>query len=278
VRAFVALALAASVIAGAASAADPPAAPAPAPASPAPEPPIRPRTMSLRLKMGEMANILLYAPTMSRPDLLPVIFFAGDWGFRPLQQETASSLAREGRFVLGIDSMEYFKKRLESYDWAADLKTLRELTNEKAGRPAASPVLLLGYCWGGEVIPYMLNRGGSKGFAGAMLLGPDQNSAFIFRVSLQMGTIPSPPDEAFDVGAELNRLPSSFPVAFIEGELDTNSAAKTLETLVRGPHKRAVIPGADRQFREVRDIYLNRLSQGMAWLETQGNAPAALRN
>ena len=234
------------------------------------EPPIRPKTMSLRLKMGEMANISLYAPTMSRPDLLPVIFFVGDWGFRPLQQETASSLAREGRFVLGIDSTEYFKKRLENYDWAADLKTLRNLTNEKAGRPAESPVLLLGYCWGGEVIPYMINRGGGQGFAGAMLLGPDRDSAFIFRVSLQMGTIPSPPDETFDVAEELKRLPPSFPVAFIEGELDTNSAAKTLEPLVRGPHKLATIPGADRQFREVRDIYLTRLSQGMAWLENPG--------
>src|SRR6185503_17828556 len=116
-----------------------------------------------------------------------VIFFAGDWGFRPLQQETASWLAREGRLVLGIDSPEYFKKRLENYDWAADLKTLRDLTNEKAGRPAGSPVLLLGYGWGGEVIPYMLNRGGTAGFAGALLLGPDRDSAFIFRVNLQMG-------------------------------------------------------------------------------------------
>jgi len=83
-----------------------------------------------------------------------------------------------------------------------------------------------------------------------------------------MGTVPSPPDETFDVGEELKRLPPSFPVAFIEGELDKASAAKTLQTLVPGPHKLAVIPGTDRQFREVRDIYLIRLGQALAWIES----------
>jgi dienelactone hydrolase len=235
--------------------------------------PIRPSVTSLRLRMGLMGQVALYAPTTSRPDLLPVIFFAGDWGWRPLQQETASFLASEGRFVTGIDSTEFFKRRLENYDWAADLKRLREYTNEKAGRPVGGPVLLAGFCWGGEVIPYMLNRGGTAGFAGAVLLGPDQNSAFVYRVTLQMPNVPSPPDEVFDVAEELKRLPPAFPVAFIEGELDTNSAAKTLETLVRGPHKRAVVPGGDRQFHEVRNIYLGFLSQALAWIESQSGAP-----
>ncbi|HZN02903.1 MAG TPA: AcvB/VirJ family lysyl-phosphatidylglycerol hydrolase [Candidatus Polarisedimenticolia bacterium] len=241
-----------------------------APPARAADPPIRPKVVSLRLKMGLMGQITLYAPAMSRPDLLPVLFFAGDWGWRPLQQESASHLASEGRFVVGIDSTEYFKRRLEAADWAADLKQLRDFTNEKAGRPAGGPVLLVGYCWGGEVIPYMLNRGGASGFAGAVLLGPDKDSAFIYRVSLQMTNVPSPPDEAFNVAEELKRLPAGFPVAFIEGELDTNSAARTLEALVPGPHKRAVVPGGDRQFREVRNIYLGLLSQALAWIEGQG--------
>lgn len=261
-----------------ARAADPPAAP------PAADPPvthetspprIRPRQVSLRTKMGQLATVSLYSPTMSRPDLLPVIFFAGDWGWRPLHQESASHLATEGRFVTGIDSTEYFKKKLEPPDWAADLKTLRDFTNEKAGRPAGGRVLLVGYCWGGELIPYMLNRGGTSGFAGAVLLGPDPNSAFVFRVNLQMTNVPSPPDEVFEVGPELKRLPPTFPVAFIEGEMDTNSAAKTLEPLVPGPHKRAVVPGGDRQFREVRNIYLGLLSQALAWIESQTGTPAA---
>ena len=276
--AVAALVVAAALPARAAEAPPAPQAAAPPAATRAVEPPgIRPKVQSLRLKMGLMGQMQLYAPTMSRPDLLPVIYFAGDWGWRPLQQESASHLASEGRFVLGIESTEYFKRKLEPADWAADLKALRDFTNEKAGRPAGGAVLLVGYCWGGEVIPYMLNRGGTGGFAGAVLLGPDEHSAFVYRVSLQMPNVPSPPDEVFEVGPELKRLPPMFPVAFIEGEMDTNSAARTLETLVPGPHKRAVVPGGDRQFREVRNIYLGLLSQALAWIEDQRQSPAATK-
>ena len=236
---------------------------------------VRPSVVTLRLRMGVMANVALYAPTMSRPDLLPVIFFSGDWGWRPLQQQSASFLAKQGRFVTGIDATEYFKKRLESAEWSADLKRLREFTNEKAGRPIGGPVLLIGFCWGGEVIPYALNRGGTSGFAGALLLGPDEESAFVYRISLQMPNVPSPPDEVFAVADELKRLPPAFPVVFIEGELDTNSAAKSLESKVPGPHKRAVVPGGDRQFKEVREIYFGLLSQGLEWIEQQAGGTAA---
>jgi hypothetical protein len=241
------------------------AADAPKPAAPA----IRPSTSTLRMRMNSQVTVSVYAPAMSRPDLLPVIFLVGDWGWRPLQEQTAASLAAEGRLVVGIDSTEYFQRRMESNDWSLDLKQFREFTNGKAGRPATAPVLLLGYGWGGEVIPYMLNRGGTDGFAGALLIGPNAPSAFIYRVSLQMETVPSPPDESFDTGQELKRLPPSFPVAFVEGELDQGSEAATLETLVRGPHRRATVPGGDKQFHEVRDIFFNRISQGLAWLETQ---------
>jgi len=248
-------------------------------AADAPKPPpadaIRPSTSTLRMKMNSQVTVSVYAPTMSRPDLLPVIFLVGDWGWRPLQEQTCASLAAEGRLVVGIDSTEYFQRRMESNDWSLDLKQFREFTNGKAGRPTTAPVLLLGYGWGGEVIPYMLNRGGAEGFAGALLIGPNAPSAFIYRVSLQMETVPSPPDESFDTGQELKRLPPSFPVAFVEGELDTGSQAATLETQVRGPHKRATVPGGDRQFHEVRDIFFNRISQGLAWLETQRPASPA---
>jgi len=244
-------------------------APAPAPKAEAPPPAIRPSTSTLKLRMDPKVVVSVYAPAMSRPDLLPVIFLVGDWGWRPLQEQTASALAASGRMVVGIDTTEYFKRRLDPPDWGLDLKQLRQFTNAKAGRPADGPILLLGYNWGGEVIPYMLNRGGSDGFAGALLIGPDSRSAFIYRVSLQMPTVPSPPDESFDTGQELKRLPPTFPVAFVEGELDQNSEASTLETLVRGPHRRATVPGGDRQFHEVRDVLFNRLIQGLAWLETQ---------
>src|SRR5256885_14538363 len=53
----------------------------------------------------------LYAPKeprTTRPDGSPVIFYSGDWGWMPMQQDAASYLASTGRFVLGIDSAQFF--------------------------------------------------------------------------------------------------------------------------------------------------------------------------
>jgi hypothetical protein len=217
--------------------------------------------------MGLIPHLYLYKPTVgTKPGTHAAIFFAGDWGWRPLQQESASRLASEGRFVLGIDSTEYFVQALEPNDWTADLKRLREFTNEKAGLPADTPVILMGFTWGAEQIPYMLNRGGAAGIAGTVLIGPDNDSAFIYRVTLQMTGVPSPPNETFQVAPEIRGM-APVPTVLMEGALDARSAVKMFEPLLKGPHRVVTIPGGDRQFRDVRDIYLDRLSQAAAWID-----------
>jgi type IV secretory pathway VirJ component len=228
---------------------------------------LTPAVSTLRLRMGLIPHVYLYKPTApTRPGTHAVVFFAGDWGWRPLQQESASRLASEGRFVLGIDSTEYFVRALEPDGWVEDLKRLREFANEKAGLPAATPIILMGFTWGAEQIPYMLNRGGAAGIAGTVLIGPDTESAFIYRVTLEMKGVPSPPNESFQVTPEIRAMPP-VPTVLMEGALDDRSAAKTFDPLLKGPHRLVTIPGGDRQFREVRDIYLDRLSQAATWLD-----------
>jgi len=240
-----------------------------------------PTVTSLRLRMGVPSQIFLYPPTVPMSEGAgAVLFFSGDWGWKPVQQETASWLANHGRYVVGIDATEYFSRRLEPSDWVRDLKTLRAFVNEKAGLPAERPVLLVGYTWGAELVPYMLNRGGAQGFAGALLIGPDEDSACVYRVTLQMksrGIIPSPPDEQFSVPDELRRM-APIPTVFMQGEEDTESRAATLAGLVRGPHTFVSIPGADKQFHDVRDVYFSLVAQALAWIEGPhppgGGAPA----
>jgi Bacterial virulence protein (VirJ) len=257
--------------AGAVVSADQPSAPA--------EPPgaalrLTPAVSTLRLRMGLIPHVYQYKPTAPpKPGTHAVVFFAGDWGWRPLQQESASRLASEGRFVLGIDSTEYFMRALEPDAWVEDLKRLREFTNEKAGLPAATPIILMGFTWGGELIPYMLNRGGADGIAGTVLIGPDTDSAFIYRVTLEMNGVPSPPNESFQVAPEIRGMPP-VPTVLMEGALDGRSAAKTFDPLLKGPHRLVTIPGGDRQFREVRDIYLDRLSQAAAWIDAPDTSRA----
>jgi Bacterial virulence protein (VirJ) len=207
----------------------------------------------------------LITPTQPKPGTDAVIFFSGDWGWRPLQQEMASHLAREGRAVIGIDATTYFGRKLEPIDWTRDLKTLRTFVNGKAGLPADSPVLLIGFTFGGELIPYMLNRGGAEGFAGALMIGPDHEGQIIYRASVQL-RLPSPPDETFDVGEELRRM-KPIPVVLMEGALDTLSEARKLLESLTGPRKYVPVVGADRQFRQARETFFTLLSQAMAWLE-----------
>jgi type IV secretory pathway VirJ component len=251
----------------------PPAAPpAAAPATPAV---VQPISASLRLKMGYKTAIYVYAsPAPPRPGSHAVIFLSSYWGWRPLHQETAAHIAAAGHTVVGIDSAAYFDKHLEDVDWARDLAALREFANGKAGLAKETPVLMVGHSWGAELIPYVVNRGGSRNVAGALLVGPSDESAFIYRVSLQMKGIPSPAEEQFHVRDELRTL-APIPLAFIEGALDQQSRARTLAEVARGQHKFISIPGGDKQFDEIRDTFFLFVDRALAWLENpRGELPA----
>jgi type IV secretory pathway VirJ component len=203
-----------------------------------------------------------------------VIFLSSYWGWRPLHQETAAHIAAAGHTVVGIDSAAYFDKRLDPNDWARDLAALREFADEKAGLPKTTPVFMVGHVWGAEMIPYILNRGGARNAAGALLVGPSDVSAFIYRVSLQMKQVHPPADEQFDVKDEMRSM-APMPVVFIEGALDHESRARSLADLARGPHKFVSIPGGDRQFDEIRDTFFLFVDRSLAWLENpQGNIAA----
>jgi hypothetical protein len=252
-----------------APAADPPA-PAPATATPAEAPPrMQPTGATLRLRMGLKSNFYVYpAVPPVAPNARAVLFFSGDWGWKPVLQETATYLAMKGRTVVGIDSTDYFSRVLEGSDWSRDLKALRTFANEKAGLPADTPVLFVGYTWGATMLPFMFNRGGVEGVAGALLIGPDFHSNRIFRVTLQMPTsiVPLPPDEEFLTTDEVARL-APIPVVLMQGAQDMESAADQLLPMLKGPKQIVNVPGGDRQFHDVRDIYFSLTAQALGWLE-----------
>jgi len=259
-----------TVVAAAAAPADapPPAAvAAPDAEAPAPPPVVQPITATLHLRMGNKTAIYVYAsPAPPRPGAHAVIFLSSYWGWRPLHQETAARIAATGHTVVGIDAAAYFDKRLDERDWSRDLAALREFANERAGLAKGTPVLMMGHSWGAELIPYVVNRGGAGNVAGALLVGPSDESAFIYRVTLQMKQIPSPEDEKFHVRDEMRAL-APIPLAFIEGALDQQSRARTLADLARGPHRFISIPGGDKQFDEIRDTFFLFVDRALAWLE-----------
>ncbi|HYV84536.1 MAG TPA: AcvB/VirJ family lysyl-phosphatidylglycerol hydrolase [Patescibacteria group bacterium] len=236
---------------------------------------VAPISATLRLRMGYKTEIFVYASPMSpRPGSHAVIFLSSYWGWRPLHQQTAAHVAGAGHTVVGIDSAAYFDKRLDDLDWGRDLTALREFADEKAGLPKTTPVILMGHSWGAELITYIVNRGGARNVAGAILVGPTDESAFIYRVSLQMKQVTSPADEVFHVRDEV-RVMAPMPLVFIEGALDTQSRARSLADLARGPHRYVSIPGGDKQFDEIRDTFFLFLDRSLAWIENPQGALAA---
>ena len=219
-------------------------------------------------------QVPLYAPRPAqgaegkpaRPGM-PVIFYSGEWGWMPLQQDAASSLAASGRYVLGIDSPDYFNRKIEPATLASEFKRFRAFLNEGAGRPKEAPVILVGFAAGAEIVPYLLNRVDAEGVRGVVLIAPDRKGASVFRVSIQL-RMDSPPDEVFDVEAELRRM-ARVPVVLIEGTLDPHSEAKALSAVPRGPHKYAPVVGGDRQFKEVRDGFFRLLDEALRWIDGQ---------
>ena len=220
-------------------------------------------------------HVLLYAPPPAggtggfhaspAAERLPVIFYSGEWGWRPLQQDAASALAASGRHVLGIDSPDYFTQKIEPATLTSEFQRLKDLLNEQAGRPKGGPVALIGFAAGAEIIPYVLNRVGAEGVRGAVLIAPDRKGASVFRVSIQL-RMDSPPDEVFDVEAELRRM-VPIPVALIEGTLDPHSEAKALSAVPRGPRKYAPVVGGDRQFKEVREGLFRLIDDALRWID-----------
>jgi type IV secretory pathway VirJ component len=211
---------------------------------------------------------LLYAPKApetGRSAATPVIFYSGEWGWRPLQQDVASYLASTGRFVLGIDSTEYFASLVPATVLAADFEKFRGFVNERAGRPRNADVILIGFAMGAELIPYLLNETRAPGVKGAVLIAPDRKGVKVYRVTIQL-KMDSPPEEQFDVGEELKRM-APLPVVLMEGTLDKDSAAKVLADAPRGPHKYVPIEGGDRQFHEVREGFFAVLLDALHWID-----------
>ena len=207
-----------------------------------------------------------------------VIYFSSEWGWRPIMQDTASSLAADGHYVLGINSGEYFSRVADKDELREDFTALRHLVNGKAGRPADAPVIVAGYAYGAEMVPYIINRAGADGVGGLLLIAPGKFGAAVYRVSLQM-SMPVPEAERFNVSSEF-RLLDPVPVVLLQGELDGGAEARTYLPLVKGRKKLVVIPGADHNFKGIRDIYFKRVSESIDWLERPSTpepdpAPAA---
>jgi type IV secretory pathway VirJ component len=84
-----------------------------------------------------------------------VIFYSGDGGWRDIDKTMGGYLAEQGYFVVGIDSLRYFWRKKSPQEAAGDLDRLIRHYHAKA---KGNGVILVGYSFGADVLPFMVNR------------------------------------------------------------------------------------------------------------------------
>jgi type IV secretory pathway VirJ component len=84
-----------------------------------------------------------------------VVFYSGDGGWRDIDKKIGGYLSDQGYFVVGIDSLRYFWRKKEPEAMAADLD---RLIRHYAKQAQGNGILLAGYSFGADIIPFMVNR------------------------------------------------------------------------------------------------------------------------
>jgi type IV secretory pathway VirJ component len=184
----------------------------------------------------ELSNLgLAEVPATGRETDLLAVILTGDGGWAEIDKRIAQRLATEGIPVVGWSSLKYYWTPRTPEAAARDLARLLEHYGRSWGRRR---FLLVGYSFGADVLPFLVNRlppDLRSRVALVGLLGLSEQAAFEFHVAgwlgVQTGHYPTVPEVA--------RIEAT-PVLCLRGEDETDSACR----LLRGGSVRTVtLPG-----------------------------------
>lgn len=204
----------------------------------------------LPLVLGSCSHSLGVAGTVSVSDLplieIPargtvadtlVVFLSGDGGWAELDQKVGRALAVDGHGVVGLSSLRYFWKPRTPESAASDLeRILRHYLTVWAKRR----VVLVGYSFGADVLPFLVNRLPADLRARIeliALLGMSATTAFEFHLSEWFGGASGP---ELPVVPELRKL-QGLRILCLFGDEESASPCRQLEPSLA---KVVALPGA----------------------------------
>jgi len=115
------------------------------------------------------------------------VIYTGDGGWAGLDQELAAALAEKGVAVVGLDSLQYFWQPRTPEGAARDLERILE---HYQASWHSERVILIGYSFGAEVLPFLVNRltpAWREKISQVALLGPGLSTSFEFHLSDWLG-------------------------------------------------------------------------------------------
>jgi type IV secretory pathway VirJ component len=160
-------------------------------------------------------------------DALAVII-TGDGGWASLDRSLGIELSKHGIPVVGLNSLQYFWKARTPQEAANDLsrviQTYSHLWNKQN-------VILIGYSFGADVLPFMINRlqpSIQKSIAEVTLLGPSKNASFEFHITDWLGITSK---SGYAVAPEIAKLQPSKTLC-VAGDQEKDSICKEIPSKV----------------------------------------------
>ena len=154
-----------------------------------------------------------------------VIFYSGDGGWRDIDKQIGGYLSDRGFLVIGFDSLRYFWRERRPREMAADLDVLiRRYAPQYKGKG----VILVGYSFGADLLPFMVNRMAAdtrKEIRLISLLGVSVRASFEIRLEGILGGANKDGPETLP---ELVKI-KNIPIQCVYGAEETDSVCMTPE-------------------------------------------------
>lgn len=201
-----------------------------------------------------VTDLPLYEYPSAEKDTL-VIILSGDGGWVDLGRDLADTMIAQKYAVVGFDTLQYYWHLRDQETSANDMT---RIINAYLAAWKKQKVLLIGYSFGADVLPFMLRRMPEetrKHVAGAALIGPSTKTEFEFNV-LELLRNSGPP-RGEPLLPELKHM-AGTPVLCIGGFNERESLCRHIE------NTKTVLP----------DVQIEMLDTG----HTFGNDPPALAN
>jgi type IV secretory pathway VirJ component len=160
----------------------------------------------------DVTDLPLVELKAAEPTDMLAIVLAGDGGWRDIDKQIGEFLQHDGINVIGLDSLRYFWSRQTPEHTAADVERIIRAYGAKWG---ARHVVLIGYSFGADVLPFVYNRlaAAERDKVSLLsLLALSKGADFEIRVVGWLGAGPSA--VALPVAPELARVPARLVQCF----------------------------------------------------------------
>jgi len=192
------------------------------------------RAIESEQQRGEVADLPLIEVVAPQPvGQLFAILYSGDGGWRDLDRSLAGVLASKGVSVVGVDVLRYYWRSRSPELAAADLARIMHYYQQRWQR---QQVVLIGFSFGANVLPFLVNRLPPSMRADVKLislLSPERDTAFEVEPT---GWFGRQPDAVIPIEPELKKMldlhvQCIFGADEADGSLCTTPSAAALDVL-----------------------------------------------